>query len=255
MLKIFYYVVFFKPLYNGLILLLFFIPGGDVGLAVVIFTILVKIILFPLSQSALKTQRAMKEIEPEIAAIKAKYKDKKQEQATQIMTLYKERKINPFSSIFSIFIQIPIIITLYQIFLHGGWPNNLDTSYLYSFVHIPSDLNLSMNFLGLINISQKSLLLAFFAGLTQYFQSALSLHTHKKADLPPPGTSLKDDLMRSMNLQMKYVLPIFVFFIAWKISGVIALYWVTSNLFTIGQELYLKKKMKEKKEKLTQGVI
>ena len=95
-----YHILFYKPLYNGLIALLSIVPGGDVGIAVVLFTVLVKLILFPLSARSLRPQKMMKAIEPELAAIKEKYKDDKAGQSQKVMALYKEKQINPFSGVF-----------------------------------------------------------------------------------------------------------------------------------------------------------
>ena len=107
---------FYEPLYNGLIFLIGVLPRADIGIVVVLFTCIVKLILFPLSKKSVLTQIRMKEIQPELDAIKEKHKENKQEQALKVMALYKERKINPFSGILLIFIQIPIIFALYFVF-------------------------------------------------------------------------------------------------------------------------------------------
>src|SRR3989344_2879104 len=131
--------IIYIPLYNFLILILN-TPYVDAGIAVIVLTILVKIILYPTAKSALLTQLKMKESNGELNQIKEKYKDK-QEQAVKVMEFYKKNKINPFGSIFSIIIQIPIIYSLYHIFLYSGLPM-VDQSLLYSFVKTPQ---VSMN--------------------------------------------------------------------------------------------------------------
>lgn len=177
----------------------------------------------------------MKILQPQMNDLKEKYKDKQDVYAKELMSFYKENKLNPFSSVLFMLIQIPIIITLYYVFYRSNLPV-IDNNILYSFVHAPDFV--SMHFLG-FDISQtKNYLFAFLAGLTTFFQTYLSMPpTPEKKDKPSFG----DDLARSMSVQMKFILPIMIFFIASRLSGVIALYWITSNMFTIGQELYMRK--------------
>lgn len=183
----------------------------------------------------------MKEIQPELDAIKEKYKDNKQEQALKVMALYKEKRVNPFSGILLLFIQIPIIFALYFVFLKGGLPK-IDAGLLYPFVKIPTSIDIS--FLGLVDITQKSYVMAFFAALTQFFQVRFAVPSFKKNENAPKSNSFKDDLAKSMSIQMKYILPVIIFFIAKGLPAVVALYWTTSNLFAVGQELYLRRARK-----------
>ncbi|MDO8565529.1 MAG: YidC/Oxa1 family membrane protein insertase [bacterium] len=227
-----YHKFFFDPLYNALIFLFKVFPWADAGIIVILLTILVRLVLFPLSRKAVITQVKMTEIGPELAEIKEKYKDKAEEQARRTLALYKEKGVNPFSGILVIIIQIPIILALYQIFLHFPQVN---PALLYSFVHAPSHIN--TEFLGLIDISAKSALIALLAALSTYFQ----FHVSSKGQKPPEGNSFTDNLTRSMQSQMKYFFPILVFFISYKISGAIALYWLTTNLFSIGQEIFVRR--------------
>jgi len=213
------------------------LPFFDAGVLVIIFTIIVKLAIFPLSKKAVVAQMEMRSLEPELNAIREKYKTDKTEQATKTMALYKEKKINPFSSILVIFIQLPIIFALYFVFLRSGLPD-INQGLLYSFVSHPTQIN--MDFLGLINITQKSVFLALLAGISSFYQIRFSIPPMKKSE--SKEKSFKDDLARSMNTQMRYVFPVIVLFISYSISGVIALYWTTSNLFTLGQEYFIKKK-------------
>ena len=230
----------YNPLYNGLVFLINTVPYADVGIAVILLTIFVKFILFPLSIKAVRTQLSMRKLEPELKKIKEKHKKDQQELARQTMALYKENGVNPFSSILLIFIQIPIIFGLYWVFFKGGLPV-INTDILYSFVKEPSLVN--MNFLGLVEVSERSAILAIFAGITQYFQIKLSLPPMKER---PDKPSIKDDLARSFNIQMRYVMPFIVFFVSYAISAAIALYWTTSNLFSIGQEIFVRRNIREK---------
>ncbi len=228
----------YYPLYNGLIWLVDVLPGHSVGLAIIALTILVKLVIYPLTMKSIIAQRAMKELEPELKKIRDKYSDNKQKQAEQTMALYKERGVTPFSGCLPMLVQIPIIIGLYFVFFSGI--KEIDPSILYSFVKVP--LSLDMQFL-MFDLAGKSIILALFAGISQYFQTSISLGK----PLPPKTAtttekpSFQEDFARSMQIQMRYVLPIMVGFIAFTTSAAVALYWVTSNILSIGQELLVKR--------------
>ena len=227
--------LFYNPLYNALVFLISAVPWHDVGLAVIILTLVVKLILFPLSKKSIISQVKMKKLDPELKKIKENFKDK-QEQAKKTMALYKENKINPFSGFLLILIQLPIIFALYFVFFKGL---SFNENILFSFIKVPQDIN--FNFLGLIDMHSKSLFLGILAGLTQFIQTKISIQAAKPDSA---DKSFKGELMKSMHLQMKYVLPVFIGFVAYQISAAVALYWVTSNIFTIGQELFVVRKIR-----------
>ena len=235
-----WHTIFYDPIYNGLIFFVDLVPGGDVGVAIILITIVVKLIIFPLSKKAVRTQMIMKRLEPELKKIREKNKDDRQKQAELMMAVYKENEINPLSGLGLILIQLPLIFALYWVFFRGGLPE-IDATLLYSFVSIPSLIN--MDFIGLIDMAGRSLLLAAAAGITQYYQISLTL---PEIQARKDNASLKEDLARSFQLQMKYVMPAFVFVVAYFISAAVALYWLTSNIFSIGQEFVIRKQVKEK---------
>ncbi|OGN25453.1 MAG: hypothetical protein A3A13_03110 [Candidatus Yanofskybacteria bacterium RIFCSPLOWO2_01_FULL_43_22] len=228
----------YEPLYNGLVFLLSLLPEpANAGIAIILFTVVVKVVLLPLSRVAIETQLKMKEIEPELSKIKAQYKGNREQLSLKTMALYKEKGINPFSGFFLILIQIPIIFALYKIFLFGGLPE-FNFEFLYSFTPVPAAVN--MSFLG-TDLVAKSYIFALLAGVSQFLQA--------KYAMPPMSNSksteksFQNDLARSMHMQMKYVLPIFVFFISYHIAAAASLYWIASNIFAIFQELVLRKKI------------
>jgi YidC/Oxa1 family membrane protein insertase len=210
------------------------LPFFDAGVIIIIFTIIVKIIMLPLSIKASKAQLEMKSTEKDLQIIKEKYKDK-DEQAKKTMEYYKERGINPFASFFILIVQLPILIGLYQVFIKSGLPQ-INTAILYSFIAAPTAVN--MIFLGMINISEKSIILAIIAGITTYFQ--ISLSTSGNTSQKTEGGA--GDIAKAMQVQMKYFFPILMAFISYSISAAIALYFITSNIFAIAQEIYIKKK-------------
>ncbi|MES2416360.1 MAG: YidC/Oxa1 family membrane protein insertase [Patescibacteria group bacterium] len=223
----------YKPFVNLLAVLVSVMPGGDLGLAVIILTLLVKTALFPLSQRSIESQAKMKLLEPEIAKIKASGASK-EEQARLTFELYKTYKTNPFSGCLLVLIQIPIIFALYYAFYKGI---HFDTG-LYSFVKIPTHIN--TNFLGLVDLNGKSLVLAILAGVSQFLQAYYMPKNAPSTSNNPGG--FQESFNRSMQMQMKYIFPILIVFIAYRISGAIALYWITSNIFTVFQQIYVNKK-------------
>lgn len=227
--------VIYQPIYNTLAVLIHFIPGGDVGVAIIILTLTVKFALFPLSLKALRTQAAMREIDPEMKRIKKEYADNKEEQARRTMALLKEKKVNPFASIFLILIQLPIIFGLYFVFLNEGGGGGFDPALLYSFVTNPESA--SFMFLGILTLTEKSAVLAALIAITQYVNGRLMQFPEPSGEA---GT-LQHDMAKSMQLQMRYVLPVLMGVVAFVVSAAIALYFLVSNLFQLFQELYLRR--------------
>ena len=237
----FYHTFIFYPLYNAFVLLIDGLPFLDAGTIIIIFTIIIRLILFPLAKKSVRTQALMREIAPETEKIKEKYKDDKQKQSLETFALYKKYKLNPFSSILLLIIQLPILIALYRIFLFAGF-SHIDSAILYPFVPMPTGI-VNPLFLGFLNVAQKSYVLALVAAVSQYFQAKLIIPPApaKKAG----QQSMGDSFARNMSLQMKYVMPVIIFFIAYSTTGVVAIYWTVSNIFMIGQELFVRKQIKK----------
>jgi YidC/Oxa1 family membrane protein insertase len=236
--------VLYIPLYNAFIGLVASFPWLDAGIVVVLFTLLIKLILFPLSQKSVRSQIEMKKIQPEINEIKLKYKDNKQEQALKTMNLYKERGINPFSGIFLALIQLPILIALYMVFYKGGL-TNINTEILYSFINVPEQIN--KFFLGLFDITQRNTAIAVIVAISQFLQIKFTLPKTTQKEGEVKDVSFQGELAKNMNMQMKYIMPIFIFFIARSFAALVSLYLITSSFFAIGQELYLRKKLNKNK--------
>jgi len=237
-----YNTFIYHPLYNALIWIVAHIPGHDAGLAVILLTCLVKFILLPLSKKSVVTQLKMKQLQPELTKIQEKYKDNRAELSQRLMAFYKENKLNPFSGLFLIILQIPIIIALYRVFNNGGF-QSLNAALLYSWNTIPEHINTL--FLGLIDLTHRNIVLSVLVGISQFIQARLAIPPAAPAPTDGSKPSLGSDFARSMSMQVKYVLPIFVFFISLSFSSVLSIYWITSNLFAIGQELYFRKTIKK----------
>lgn len=234
-----WHTFFFDPVYNSLVFFIDVLPGADVGLAIVCTVIFIKIVILPLSIKVTKMQVVMRDLNPKITKMKEEITDK-QEQARAMMELYKEANINPFSSVFLMFIQFPIIIALYLAVSNGGgfpFPD-INVDLLYSFISRPETPSMLM--LGVFDITLKSLPLALVAGATQF------IHVHLSMPKPEPKKegaepSLKEDFARSMQMQMRYVMPIIIVVVAYTLSAAIALYFTVSNLMAIAQEFVVKR--------------
>ncbi len=227
----------YYPLFNALIWLYNVIPGQDLGIAIIVLTTLIRLILYPLSQKAIRSQKAMTKLQPEIKEIRKKYKDK-EEQAKAMMNLYQKYKINPFSGCLPILIQLPILIALYRVFFTGLDPQKLEV--LYSFIERPESLNLM--FLGIVNLSERSIVLALLAGFFQFVQSKMIMP--QKATQSSPGTKIAGlDISSLMSQQMVYFMPLITIFIAWNLPAALPLYWIVITLFGIVQQYFTKIKI------------
>lgn len=229
--------VLYQPILNGLILLYQYIPGQDFGLAVIILTILIRLILYPLMSQSLRSQKALNELQPKLQEIQKKYKDEPEKQAQELLKIYKKEKINPWGSFLPLLIQLPIIIALYQVFLSfkdGLTANHL--SLLYSFVPAPDLLKQPM-FLGFVNLGRPSLAFAVSAGICQFIQSKIAASQQKSQN---QSKSDKENRMAQFsNIIQKetlYFFPVLTVFILWQLPAAIGLYWISTSLFSIFQQ-------------------
>ena len=218
-----YNQILYEPLYKFLVFLCHTIPGHDLGIAIIVLTLLIRVILFPLSQKSIKSQMRMGQFKDQIKEIQTKYKSK-EEQSRELMKFYKENKINPFSGCLPLIIQLPILIALYRVFINVLNPKN--------------GLTLGHTFLGIINLSVASPVLAVLAGVSQFFASRLAMK--RAVSMPQPGASDKAaDMQKSMSKQMAYFFPILTIFIAWRFPAGLAFYWVVSTVLGLIQDYYL----------------
>ncbi|MEJ0053720.1 MAG: YidC/Oxa1 family membrane protein insertase [bacterium] len=242
MISSLFHTFFYDPIYNLLVFLVSVVPHGDVGLAVIGVTILVRLVLLPFSLSASRTQRAMKVLEPKLKEIKEQYKDDKQEQAAKTMELYKTERVNPFASIVTLLIQMPVLFALYFVFLHEPFPQ-LNAHLLYTATPVPETI--SLLFLGIVSVLGHSIVLAVIAAAAQYYQVILAV--------PKPTPKIKGEVLstqeeftRMMGLYMRVIIPVLIGVVAYTTSGAVALYFITGAVVSILQELYIKRQFDAK---------
>ncbi|MFA6410285.1 MAG: YidC/Oxa1 family membrane protein insertase [Candidatus Buchananbacteria bacterium] len=231
--------VLFQPLLNLLVFFYNVIPGHDVGIAIILLTLVIKLILYPFSLQSIRSQKALQNLQPKIDAVKKQYKDDKEKQAKEMMALYKSEKVNPLSSCLPLLIQLPFLIAVYQVFRTGLDSSSLNL--LYPFVQNPGHLN-SIS-LGLIDLSKPNVALAFLTGLAQFWQTKMLIV--KRPPKKMPGAK-DEDMMAIMNQQMLYFMPVLTVIISVGLPSGLVLYWFLMTVLTAAQQLWMFRKDKTK---------
>lgn len=218
-------VVLYQPMLNFLVFI--YIYTNNFGIAVILLTVLIKYLLNPLNKKALESQKAMAEIQPKIKEIQSRNKENPELQAKEMIALYKEKKFNPFSSIFLLLIQIPVIIALFCIFREGI---NIDPQMMYSFIAFPETIN--PYFLG-IDLSAPNILIAVLAAIGQYIQAKTGIVSSNK------NKDSKDKTVEATEMiqkQMIFMLPIITLFVLFALPSALGLYWLVTTVMTIYQQ-------------------
>jgi len=238
-----YTTIIYQPLFNLLVFFYNIIP--DIGIAILLLTIVVKAILWPISHKGLKSQRVLQNLQPKMEALKQKYKDNKEKLGAETMALYKREKINPLASCFPLLLQFPIIIAVFRIF-RAMFVETVDFSLLYSFVKIPEAINPIM--LGFLDLSKPQIVLAILAGLAQFWQSRLMLQKNKQKNMGSDGKEKNLNLQQTMSKQMMYFMPIITVFIAANFPGGLALYWLAITLLGVLDQYLISRSMDKSNE-------
>lgn len=231
----FFHTFFYQPLFNALVGLYSVIPGQDLGVAILVLTIIIRVLLWPISKSAILAQKNMQKLQPKLAELKKKYSDDKQAQSQAMMELYKEEKVNPLGSCLPLLIQLPIFLALYWVLAAGVASENLDI--LYSFIPNPGSIN-PIAF-GFLDLSKKNLIIALMAGAAQYWQASQLVVKQPEVS----GEGSKDESMAAqMNKQMKYMMPIVTIVIGASLPAGLAFYWfLTTLIYAIQQWVMFRK--------------
>ncbi len=232
-----FHVLVYQPIYNALIFLYNVIPGHDLGLAIVLLTLAIRFLLYPVAQKQIKSQKKLQELQPEIKRIQAKYKGDKEKQGRALMDFYKEKKVNPASGCLPLVIQIVFFIALYRAFI-AGLNFSSGCQDLYGFVACPASVN--VKFFGLLDLAKPNIVLAAVAAAGQFVQTKMMM-----VPTPASGGPQKDDFAAVMNKQMLFIGPILTLFIGLKFPAGLAVYWIVNTLFAIVQQYLIMKKPAE----------
>lgn len=256
--------VIVQPIFNLLLGLYSIIPGGDFGIALIIFTVLVRLALWPLVKKQLHQVKAMQKLQPELVRIKKETKGNRQLESMQMMELYKKHDVSPFRSIGILLIQLPIFIALFQVINIFTTHRDEISKFTYGFmkdigpIHelIIHPEHFNQNLFGFVDLAGRAitslpsgvnivlLILAIAAAVTQYIMSKQTTPQQKSnkrlrdimteaADGKAADQSEMNAIM--MNKMVKF-LPIMMLFIMVNLPGALVLYYTVSNLVAVLQQ-------------------
>ncbi len=215
----------FEPILSLLVWIYENLSFGDLGLAIIFLTIFIRFVLLPFFYKSSKDQALIRKLQPRVNEIKKKYKENREKQGRELMALYKEHKLNPLSGFLLLLIQLPIFIALFKIFRDPEL--------------ITQTFN-NVTFLGIINLTEVNMIFVVIATILQYFQGKISLSVGKKNK-----SAESNNPMAKMGNSMVYIAPVLSFVILAQLPSALALYWITSTLFSTGQQLVINKKIAE----------
>ena len=241
----FFSATIYQPLFNILIGIYNLIP--DLVISIILVTVLIRILLLPLSKKSIESQKQMQEIQPQIKAIQEKFKDNKQKQGEAIMKFYKEKKVNPAGGCLPLIVQLVILIALYRVFL-AVIDYDSATTLLYSFVQNPMEIkNISMGFLDVTAVGKINMPLALVTAALQYWQGKMMM---KRADQNKPAVdknaAKKEPAFGEiMQKQMLYMGPVLTLVIGLSFPAGLLIYWFVTTLFMVGQQYWILNKEKK----------
>ncbi|MDO8529434.1 MAG: YidC/Oxa1 family membrane protein insertase [bacterium] len=226
------------------------LPGHDFGIAIIIFTVILKTIQIPVSKKQIESQKKMQEFQPKIKELKNKYKNDKERQTKETMKLYKENHINPLSGCLPIIVQMVFLFIIYRVIYNISKSGFIvDPNDIYRFVENPGQIN--NMFLGFIDLSRSidiknitlssipTIILVIISAIFQYFQTKMMM----AKQLITANKSNNMDFAQIMSKQMLFIGPLMTLYIGTILPAGLALYWLISTLFAIGQQMYMEKKL------------
>jgi len=228
-----FHLLLTQPLFNLLVVLYKYVAFGDLGLAIIALTLLIRLVLYPVFYKGLKSQMVMQQMQPEMKRVQTQFKEDKAKQAQEMMALYKKYEINPFSSVFYTLIQLPILFAVYRIFIAGITIDSLKD--LYSFITPPASLNTV--FLGLVDLAHPSWVIVILATVASFLQSYLMVKQ----------SAAKGGAQAGAAKYMAYIAPVLTLMILPRLSAGIGLYWTTTAVFSIFQQMAITKQIARNK--------
>jgi YidC/Oxa1 family membrane protein insertase len=200
---------------------------GDYGWSIVAFTLLIKLVLLPLSLSQLKSMQGMQVVQPKVKELQEKYKNNPEKQNAEIMKLYKEYKVNPMAGCLPLLVQFPILIGLYNVL-----------RYPVKYQVFANEAALKMadiGFLWMPNLTERDIILAVLSGVTTYLSTAM--------------TTTKEARQQPSQKMMLYMMPIMMFWWGLSFPAGLTLYWTVSNVFQLAQQYFITNPLKAKANK------
>lgn len=226
--------IIYEPIFNFLLFIYHNFSFSDLGIAIIFLTIIIRIVLYPLFYKGAKDQAIMQKIAPRLKEIQTKHKNDKEKQVQATMALYKEHKVNPFSSFLLLLVQLPILIALFKAFSTG----------------IKDTEGLNFISLGLVNLTEANFIIIGLAAIAQYWQSKLAI--------PKNNKSFKNlSTAERVSRQMVFIGPAITIIFLINLPSALGLYWLTTSVFSAIQQILINKKLninqeiKEEEKKLT----
>lgn len=225
-----FHTVLFQPIFNLLVFTYNALPIPSLGLAIIVITLIIKFVLFPLSKKAYESQIKLKQIQPKIKEIQDKYEDDQEKMSQEMMSLYRDEGVNPLGGCLPILVQLPILFALFRVF-QSDFSEEIP-GVLYSFVSDPGSIH--HIFFG-VNLFETSLILALGVGLLQFVQTRMMSSSASSGG----GSGIASKITG----QMSFVMPVITFIIALQLPAALPIYWLVNILFTIGQQKWLEQKL------------
>lgn len=254
--------IIIRPIFNLLVAIYALIPGHNFGLAIIIFTIIVRLLMWPLVKKQLHQTKVMRQLQPELKKIKAATKGNRQKEALMVQELYKERGINPFGSIGLMLLQVPFLIGLYS-GLHRvvSDPHQL-VSFSYPFLrhlswmkHVAANIHVfDQTLLGAVNLTKSALsptgiywpamVIVLGSAIVQYYQSKQLTSTDKSAkglrtilrEASAGKQADQADINVAIGKSTRFLLPAMIFLVTIRLSSALSLYWLVGGLVAYVQQ-------------------
>lgn len=251
-----------QPIFNLLVLIYALLPGHNFGLAIILFTIIIRLLMWPLVKKQLHHAKAMRELQPEIRQIKKKAKGDRQKESMMIMELYKEKEINPFSSIGLLIVQLPIFIALYSGLSRLINDPQEIVSFSYPFIQglgsiqeLAADITLfDSTLFGVVDLTRAALgdggiywpamIIVLASAVTQFYQSKQLTADDKDSrglrqilkDASSGKQADQSEVNAAVGRSTRYFIPTIVFVFTVSLPSALSLYWLTSGLVALWQQ-------------------
>lgn len=263
-----------QPIFNLLVLIYSAVPGADFGIALILLTIVIRFLLWPLVKKQMHQVKAMRKLQPELVKMRKQHKGNRQAQGLAMMELYKKNGVSPFRSLGLLLIQLPIFIALYRIIMIFTNDRENIQQYTYGFLEntplmqqlINDPASFNESFLGIVDLTQRAVgengisivlvILALVAAVTQYFMSKQTMpqsdNNKRLRDVLAEAGEGKQPDQSEMNAvvmrKMMKFLPVMMFVIMVSLPGALALYYGTSNMIAVIQQYFILRRDKHEME-------
>ncbi|HUD06373.1 MAG TPA: YidC/Oxa1 family membrane protein insertase [Candidatus Saccharimonadales bacterium] len=269
-------IIIVKPIFNLLVFIYAILPGHNFGLALIIFTIVIRLLMWPLIKKQLHQAKAMRDLQPEIKKVKQAAAGNRQKESQLLMELYKEKEINPFGSIGTLIIQFIILIGLYSglrsVVAHPEAIITNSYSWIRNFSwmkELASNIHrFDASLLGLVDLTKAALkakggiywpamVIVVASAITQYFSSKQLLPSSKdskglKGILKDAGKGKQADqteVSAAVGRSTRYFIPVLIFFFTVSIASALSLYWFVGGLIAFLQQGYILRRDESEMEK------